>query len=189
MKETAAGLAFMHSKSVLHRDLKPHNILISGDFHAKVADFGLSKILGADKLGAEATYTSNVGTPAYMAPELLAVGSTAQYCGSVDIFSYGIILNTMYRKAMPYDEKQFSGVLHLLRAVVEGHRPFIPDHCPAFLSDLMNECWDPEPERRLTAHQVLAKFEEVEQAEMEELAALAAERAEHGPRRGVMRGA
>jgi serine/threonine protein kinase len=167
MKETAAGLAFMHSKSVIHRDLKPHNILISCDNHAKIADFGLSKILGQGGTGSEATYTSNVGTPAYMAPELLAVGSTAQYSGAVDIFSFGVILNAMYRQAMPYDEKAFSGVLHLLRAVVEGHRPFVPDHCPKFLSDLMRCCWDPEPEQRITARGVMAKFEELEQRQAE----------------------
>ena len=88
MQQVAAGLMHLHSKNVIHRDLKPHNIFISqGDSRsdsrtAKIGDFGLARLMkgrggGLDSAG---TYTANVGSPAYMAPELFSMSSEkAQY--------------------------------------------------------------------------------------------------------------
>jgi serine/threonine protein kinase len=117
MTEIAAGLAFMHSRGVihrythklmhcadalhscthalmhscthsLHRDLKPHNILMSVHGTAKLADFGLSKILGtgSESQARTAAHTANVGSPAYMAPELFAHDGYVQY----ECASYGV---------------------------------------------------------------------------------------------------
>jgi hypothetical protein len=65
MKETAEGLAFMHEKNIIHRDLKPHNIFVTRDHRAKIGDFGLSKLVDGAGVGMQATFTANVGTPAY----------------------------------------------------------------------------------------------------------------------------
>ena len=88
--EIAKGMIFLHSSSppIIHRDLKTPNVLIDGDGHAKVADFGLSKL--AHDTG---TMTSN-GTlannnPRWMAPEILE-GKTASR--ESDVYAYGVIL-------------------------------------------------------------------------------------------------
>jgi serine/threonine protein kinase len=72
LQDIGAGLAFMHSKTVVHRDMKPANLFRSRDNVYKIGDFGLSRVL-KDKQGLDiaATYTANIGSPAYMAPELL----------------------------------------------------------------------------------------------------------------------
>jgi hypothetical protein len=80
LRGVASALAFMHSKKVIHRDLKPDNLFIARSgktLKAKIGDFGLSRIMKAgDKSGGilGGKYTANVGSPAYMAPELLSEG-------------------------------------------------------------------------------------------------------------------
>lgn len=65
MAELILALEHLHSKNILYRDMKPENILLDGDGHIKLADFGLSKDNVADKT------KSFCGSPAYLAPEVL----------------------------------------------------------------------------------------------------------------------
>jgi serine/threonine protein kinase len=195
MEETASALAFMHERRVIHRDLKPHNIFIAQDGSARIGDFGLSRLLNHHKrqslgrhsiaaatLTMQQSLTANIGSPAYMAPELLSMpgdgamprltvdldddpaaendrgsGSgveTARYGAAVDIYAFGIILNCLWRRCSPYDERRFHGAIHLLRCVEDGHRPQDPVAklgCPAFYVDLTHKCWAPKPSDRITA--------------------------------------
>ncbi len=66
-KQIVYGLAHIHSRSVIHRDVKLDNILIDGDFTVKICDFGVSKIIRKDQL-----IKDQCGTPAYIAPEIVA---------------------------------------------------------------------------------------------------------------------
>jgi serine/threonine-protein kinase len=92
-REMCAGLGAAHDKGVLHRDLKPGNVMIDGRGRAKITDFGLAVGVDDDKGGAEVS-----GTPAYMAPEQLAgKGSSVQS----DIYALGLVLYELFtgRKA------------------------------------------------------------------------------------------
>ena len=100
-----------------------------------------------------------------MAPELLSVDTdNASYAASADMYSFGIIINAMWRRCKPYDEADFNGVIQLLQAVREGHRPTIPDNCPPLLSDLMERCWKAVPEERITAQQLMNALVEHERS-------------------------
>ncbi|GJT39875.1 G-type lectin S-receptor-like serine/threonine-protein kinase [Tanacetum coccineum] len=86
---TARGLVYLHEKCrdcIIHCDIKPENILLDGDFHPKVADFGLAKLVGREF---SRVLTSMRGTRGYLAPEWLSgVAVTAK----ADVFSYGMML-------------------------------------------------------------------------------------------------
>jgi serine/threonine protein kinase len=91
-----------------------------------------------------------------MAPELLSMSSkSAQYSAAVDIYSLGIIINALWRRTKPYDEKDFTGVLQLLQAVQTGHRPQLPDPCPELVNTLMHRCWAAEPGDRISAEEMV----------------------------------
>ncbi|XP_075257536.1 serine/threonine-protein kinase ULK2-like [Convolutriloba macropyga] len=107
LKQIAAGLEFMHAQSVIHRDLKPQNILLhyegeSGSnsdldidqIRLKLADFGLAKQMERNEKLEQAC-----GTPGYMAPEVLANKS---YDSKADIWSLGIILYECFTGELPF---------------------------------------------------------------------------------------
>lgn len=86
IRHIVEGLEYLHAKGIIHRDLKPENLLLKSkdsDTDVKIADFGLSKILGANAV----TQTA-CGTPAYVAPEVL---KGRKYDAAVDMWSVGVI--------------------------------------------------------------------------------------------------
>lgn len=89
MLQLFSGLAFCHSRLVLHRDLKPQNVLIDRNGRVKLADFGLARAFQARKL-----YTQEVVTLWYRAPELLL--GNPEYTAAVDVWSTGCILAELF---------------------------------------------------------------------------------------------
>ncbi|XP_076063436.1 serine/threonine-protein kinase Chk1-like [Oratosquilla oratoria] len=94
------GVEYLHGKGVVHRDLKPDNLLLTQEGGLKIADFGLAGVfIIEDK---EVELSGRVGTRPYMAPEVLRGSS---YLGPpVDIWSCGVILINMLTKERPWDE-------------------------------------------------------------------------------------
>jgi len=92
MGQIAAGLTYAHKKSVIHRDLKPGNILFDEEGTARISDMGFAKLLQSDSSMSMSTSGGLVGTPAYMAPEIWkGEASTA----AVDVYSSACILVEM----------------------------------------------------------------------------------------------
>ncbi|MFK7820312.1 MAG: serine/threonine-protein kinase [Planctomycetaceae bacterium] len=94
------ALQYAHDKGVIHRDIKPENILMSVDGSVKIADFGLSRILGNDSQQELLTGTHQVlGTPRYMAPEQLE--GTHNVDHRADIYSLGVVIYEMLTGELP----------------------------------------------------------------------------------------
>ncbi|KAG7217442.1 hypothetical protein INR49_021610 [Caranx melampygus] len=99
--EVALGMNFLHVRKFVHQDLKPSNVLLTENFNAKLADFGLS-IVSASAKDSERQTTGDVGgTYKYMPPEALLDISYQPRCG-FDIYSYGIFLWSLFMGKEPY---------------------------------------------------------------------------------------
>jgi len=94
------ALQYAHDKGVIHRDIKPENILMALDGSVKIADFGLSRILGNDGQATVLTGTHQImGTPRYMAPEQLEGARGVDH--RADIYSLGVVFYEMLTGELP----------------------------------------------------------------------------------------
>ena len=108
--EIAKGLTYLHedcSKKIAHLDVKPENILLDENFNAKVADFGLSKLLDRDQ---SQVVTIMRGTLGYLAPEWLSLAITEK----VDVYSFGVVLLEILCGRRHFDRSQLEEAMHLL---------------------------------------------------------------------------
>ena len=144
-----SAVAHLHALSIVHRDIKPENVLLTGGRHAelKLADFGCAQMLRPGETCAE-----RVGTPGYMAPELLR-GST--YAFAVDVWSLGVLVFMLLSGTAPFD---FSDPLEEERQVCAGvwsfsHRNWaaVSDAAKGVVSRMLRV----EPSRRATAAELL----------------------------------
>ena len=149
LADVAKALSAAHSEGVVHRDIKPDNILISGGA-AVVADFGIAKALSTARLREDAgTLTSlgtSLGTPAYMAPEQVAGDPTIDH--RADLYSLGCVAYEALTGASPFAGKTPQQML--AAQVIErpspiaSRRPGIP---PALAAVVM-QCLEKEPANR-----------------------------------------
>ncbi len=96
--QIAQGLEAAHRAGVIHRDIKPHNVMVVGGDEVKLMDFGIARL--QDAAGGGLTRTGVVmGTPAYMAPEQIEGGAVTE---RTDIYSFGIVLYEMLTGSVPF---------------------------------------------------------------------------------------
>ncbi|MCB0168627.1 MAG: serine/threonine protein kinase [Anaerolineae bacterium] len=95
--QVADALAYAHRQGIVHRDVKPSNILLSSDDHAMLTDFGVAQAWDDPSLTKEGHI---VGTPAYMAPEQVAQGGTIDH--RADLYSLGVVLYRMATGRTPF---------------------------------------------------------------------------------------
>lgn len=121
MHEIASGVAYIHSKNVIHRDIKPKNILITFDGRIKVADFGCAKRTN-DRGSASLSPNFNF-TQIYMSPETL---NQARITNKADVFSTGLLFHTFRTNGKhPFGSKGSTGVGNqvahsIIRNIEEG---------------------------------------------------------------------
>jgi tRNA A-37 threonylcarbamoyl transferase component Bud32 len=146
MQEVGDALGYAHAHGVVHRDVKPENVLLSGG-HAVVTDFGVAKALSA--AGADTTLTNAgvaLGTPAYMAPEQAAADPAADH--RVDVYALGVMAYEMLGGRTPFAGR--SAVQTLAAHITEAPRPVIevrPD-CPLPLAAVVMRCLEKAPDAR-----------------------------------------
>lgn len=97
--------------------------------------------------------TSNLGTTAWCAPEVLTSSSRARYSIKVDVYSYGMVLWELWEKKRPFEE--YTSRFDITDAVKAGKRPAISEHCPPTYKALIKRCWQTEPSRRPTFNYIV----------------------------------
>jgi tetratricopeptide (TPR) repeat protein/tRNA A-37 threonylcarbamoyl transferase component Bud32 len=150
LKEVARALAYAHERGVVHRDIKPDNVLLSGG-SAVVTDFGIAKALSASRMegSGSATLTAmgtSLGTPAYMAPEQAAGDPSTNH--RADIYAFGCMAYEMLCGEQPFHGRS----PHKLMAAHMGEKPppIIERRTdtPAALAMLVMQCLEKEPDHR-----------------------------------------
>ena len=97
--------------------------------------------------------TSNLGTTAWCAPELLTASSRTRYSVKVDVYSFGMVLWELWEKKRPFEE--YTSRFDIMDAVRAGKRPIISENCPPTFKSLITRCWHSEPSRRPTFNYIV----------------------------------
>ncbi len=160
LRDVARALDYAHTHGVAHRDIKPDNVLLSGDY-AVVMDFGVAKALMAARSGTE-TLTGlgvAIGTPAYMSPEQ-AAGDTSDQRS--DLYAFGCMAYEMLTGAPPFHETSAPALFsaHATRAPVPlaDVRPAVPPP----LASLVMRCLEKRPaDRPQSAREIIETLDAV----------------------------
>ncbi|CAL1383023.1 unnamed protein product [Linum trigynum] len=151
--DLSRGLNYLHSRKIVHRDVKTENMLLNSQRTLKIADFGVARVEAQNPRD----MTGETGTLGYMAPEVL---DGKPYNRKCDVYSFGICLWEIYCCDMPYPDLSFAEISSAV--VRQNLRPEIPRCCPSSLAGIMKRCWDGQPDRRPEMDEVVKMLEAID---------------------------
>ena len=150
--QIALVIKYLHSRKIVHCDLKSPNILIDKNYNIKLGDFGLSRFIGKNSENIK----GKIGTPHWMAPEILLGG---KYEYHSDIFSYGMILWEILTGDIPYnniDPKKIENLITNEKNIVK-----VPDYGNLILRKLCKKCINYDPQKRPSINEILRELKNI----------------------------
>jgi len=148
VQQAAEGLAAAHEAGVVHRDVKPDNILLSRQGVAKVADFGIARIQN------DVSHTqagTAMGSPQFMAPEQIEGGELS---GKTDVFALAGVLYTAMSGTHPFQAEQVHATMWRITSQEPPDLRGLVNSCPRILSDLVKAMHSKRPEKRPSMDEV-----------------------------------
>jgi serine/threonine-protein kinase len=139
-RQICAGLASAHEQGVLHRDLKPSNVMLDGRGRARLADFGLAAVAGEDE-----SPGNRAGTPAYMAPEVLAGGEAGVRS---DLYALGLVLYELFTGKRVFEGKTLAELLHQHEAVDPTPPSQVVEDFDPVVERVILRCLEKDPRMR-----------------------------------------
>ena len=139
------GLYYLHSRKIIHRDIKPNNLLLDEKLELKIADFGLSK-----KLYEGQKLKEKLGTQVYMAPEIWELSETG-YSFEVDIWSLGIVMYKLLTSKLPFGDKNNVGKNIIKCNFTFPDKPFVSKEA----KNLINQILVKDPRKRPSLNQIV----------------------------------
>ncbi|XP_029304048.1 serine/threonine-protein kinase 36 isoform X2 [Cottoperca gobio] len=137
--QLVSALYYLHSHRILHRDMKPQNILLNKSGVVKLCDFGFARAMSVSTL----VLTSIKGTPLYMSPELV---EEKPYDHTADLWSLGCILYELHTGAPPFYTNSIFHLVHLIMRDPVKWPDTMSDTCTSFLKGLLTK----DPQKRLS---------------------------------------
>jgi len=142
-RDALMGINSAHELGILHRDLKPGNMMFDAEGNIKITDFGIAKVFGSPKL----TRTrSEMGTPAYMSPEQIRYPQDAYHL--TDVYSMGVVLYEMLTGKLPFER---DGEFDTKQAVIKEPPPPPRRHNPEIseeLEEIVLKALEKDPDQR-----------------------------------------
>ena len=149
--DVGKGMEHLHSHDIIHRDLKSANVLLSSAMEAKVCDFGTARYLSHTTV-----QTGAAGTHRWMAPEVMEADE-AKINKKCDLFSFSMVVYELFVHQLPYFNIPGDGVV--CQKILNGERPAIPPTIPQYLHSILMACWEANPHKRPTFHDVVQQLE------------------------------
>ncbi|ELP87179.1 tyrosine kinase, putative, partial [Entamoeba invadens IP1] len=153
--DSSKGISYLHENGIIHRDIKPDNILVftldpATNIIAKLTDFGSAR--NVNTMITDMTFTKGIGTPVYMAPEVL---KQEKYTKSADVYSFSITMYECFGWSEAYNTKRFHFSWNIAEFVVSGNRLERREEIPEEIYEMIQMCWNQNPRDRCTIQSVI----------------------------------
>ncbi|UCD25151.1 MAG: serine/threonine protein kinase, partial [Gemmatimonadota bacterium] len=145
IREVADGLAFAHRRGVVHRDIKPDNVMWSGD-HAQIADFGIAKPINGPARSRLSVAGTPLGTPSYMAPEQVMGQDSIDH--RADIYSTGILAYELLTGNTLFPHQTLESTMYAQLYEEPAPLRSLRSAIPRSVVNLVNRCIHKDPRRR-----------------------------------------
>ncbi|KAF9257432.1 kinase-like protein [Marasmius fiardii PR-910] len=158
--DIASGLVYLHSRKIVHGDLKGVNILLTPDERACIGDFGLSRVADSHALRLTSSTTMHSkGTTRWLAPELLKPDPPCSSSTRSDIYAFACVCYEIFTGNVPFHDLTDGAVI--VTVLFDGKHPPRPSSTPQLnddMWDIMVCCWRTEPHLRPSASEVLGRL-------------------------------
>jgi len=156
-KQVATGLTEAHRLGVIHRDLKPQNIMIDEDGNARIMDFGIARFVDSDKLTGSGVM---IGTPEYMSPEQAELKDVDK---RTDIYSLGVVMYEMVTGQVPFEGETPLSIVMKHKSVTPRNVREINALVPKELAAIISKCLEKDREKRYqTAEELIEDLSNAE---------------------------